>query len=226
MQWYVLTQMLNREIIGKADYQSQCLALFDIAKYLYEPVPRGLKAPDFKLHYRAKLTDLVQSPMTSDVRPLINQKLRNVLRNFKTVPTSSPLPTKLIGKKGEAYPYYVYIQQADFEATDYARSVFCKPAGLDENYQPAYEDLATGLRDFQEVKRLGGYGARALYLKEDIEWDYFVLAGPPFLWMARDYVVEALKAAHITGICYIPFTQGDDFVYDDIVKKAIRTCGV
>ncbi|NRA51869.1 MAG: hypothetical protein HRU12_22310, partial [Phaeodactylibacter sp.] len=69
-------------------------------------------------------------------------------------------------------------------------------------------------------------GARALYLNDDIGWDYFVLAGPPFLWLARDYVVAALEEAHISGICYIPLNQGDDFVIDGIANKTIRTCGI
>jgi hypothetical protein len=137
MQWYALFKIINREIVGKVDNQADSSRLFNSSKYLSEPAPSYLPIPDFKLHYHAKRTDLIQTVMTTNLHPLISQKLLDILRKFKTVPTSSPLPTKLIGKKGETYPYYVYIQQADFEATDYARSIFCKPAGLDENYEPA-----------------------------------------------------------------------------------------
>jgi hypothetical protein len=226
MKWYILTQTTNRNVIGKADNQSQCSARFDVAKYLYEPVPEYFKVPTFKLHHHAKLTDLVQSVNTSPVRPLCSKKLLDILMQFKTIPTSRALPTLLIGKKGEDLPYYVYIQQADFTATDYERSIFCKPAGFNEKWEPAYEDLEVKVSSFREVLDNGGFGPRAWFLKEDIPWDFFVLAGPPFLWLARDYVVRALQETGITGICYIPFQQGDDFVNDDIVLKTIRTCGV
>jgi hypothetical protein len=185
-----------------------------------------LVAPKFKLHHHAKLTDYIHSMMTSTVCPLISEILFDCLSQFNTIPTSRALPTVLIGKKREELPYYVYVQQADFTATDYERSIFCKPAGFNEKWEPAYEDLKVKVNNLREVLDNGGCGPRALYIKEDIPWDFFVLAGPPFLWMARDYVVQALQEAGITGICYIPFQQGDDFVNDDLVSKAMRVEGV
>jgi hypothetical protein len=225
MKWYILTQTTDRNVIGKADNQSECRALFDIAKYLYEPAPPQLTAPQFKLHHHAKLTDLVQNLMSLNIHHLISQKLLDCLKQFKTIPTSRALPTTLIGKKKEQYVYYVYIQQADLNAIDYDRSIFCKISGVNEKYEHTYEDLKVKVSSLKEVTDQGGIGARALYIRNDISWDFFVLAGPPFLWMARDYVVQALQEADITGICYIPFQQGDDFVYDDLVGKAIRACG-
>jgi len=222
MNWYIIFRTLDRDKIGKADNQSSAMRLFESAKYIYEPVPMDLKPPQFKLHHHAKLTDLVQSLMTSDYHPLISTKFLDCLRSFKTVPTSCALPTMLIDKKGEELPYYVYVQQADFNAVDYLRSVFCKPAGFNEKWIPIYEDIESKPSCFREVIDQGGVGARALYIYDDISWDFFVLAGPPFLWMARDYVVHALQDAEITGLCYIPFHQGDDFVNDDMVSKALR----
>ncbi|MBX2927936.1 MAG: hypothetical protein KF852_08890 [Saprospiraceae bacterium] len=226
MKWYILTQTTNRNVIGNADNQSECSARFDAAKYLYELVPEHFKVPGFKLHHHAKLTDLVQSVNTSPVRPLIGQKLLDILMQFKTVPISRALPAVLIGKKGEELPYYVYVQHADFTATDYERSIFCKPAGFNEKWEPAYEDLKVKVGSLREVIDQGGVGPRALYINDSIPWDFFVLAGPPFLWMAQDHVVEALQEAQITGICYIPFQPGDDFVNDDIVSKAMRAEGL
>ncbi len=112
-----------------------------------------------------------------------------------------------------------------FHVADYERSVFSRIAGMKDNgYEYIYEDFQAS--DYEEVRLLKGRWASALYIKEDIEWDFFLLAGPPFLWMARDYVVQALQEAGITGICYIPFQQGDDFVNDDLVSKAMRVEGV
>jgi hypothetical protein len=225
MNWYILFSTTNRDIKGRAVNQSKCITGYTFEGCLRDPSAPYLTEARFQLHHQAKLTDLVQSVMTSERSPLISQKLLENLNQFKTAPSSRALPVKLIGKKKEAYAYYILAQYPCLNATDYSRSIFCKPAGLDENYQPAYEELPTGLNSYREVIDFGGVGARALYIKKDIGWDYFVLAGPPFLWLARDYVVEALRSAQITGICYIPFMPGDDFVYDGIVEKAIRTCG-
>ncbi len=226
MVWYILTPTTNRDIIGKADNQSSALKLFDSSKYLYEPLSNVFALPYFKLHHHAKLTDLVQSLMTTQVHPLISQRLHDILIQFKTIPTSRALPTVLIGKRGEELPYYVFVQQADFTATDYERSIFCKPAGFNEKWEPAYEDLEVKVNNLREVLDNGGCGPRAWYIKEDIPWDFFVLAGPPFLWMAQDHVVQALQEAGITGICYIPFQQGDDFVNDELLWKAMRAEGL
>ncbi len=226
MQWNVLTRTSRQEVTGKATVQAESDKLFDAAKYLYEPAPSSLVAPKFKLHHHAKLTDYIHSVMTSAVCPLISGRLFDCLRQFKTVPTSRALPTLLIGKKGEELPYYVYVQHADFTATDYERSIFCKPAGFNEKWESAYEDLNVKAGSLREVIDQGGTRPRALYIKDSIPWDFFVLAGPPFLWMAQDHVVRALQEAGITGICYIPFQQGDDFVNDDLVSKAMRAEGV
>ncbi|MBX2927937.1 MAG: hypothetical protein KF852_08895 [Saprospiraceae bacterium] len=222
MQWYILTGTTDLNVRGKATNQSNFNFLLDTAKYFYEPPPQSLTVPSFQLHHHAKLTDLVQSLITGYLHPLISKKLLDCLSRFKTVPTSRFFPTTLIGKKGEEYPYYIYVQHADFNITDYDRSIFSKPAGLDENYQPAYEDLTIKASNLRDVLDKGGCGARALFIKNNIEWDFFVLAGPPFLWMARDYVVQALQEAEVTGFCFIPFQQGDDFVYEGIVRKALR----
>ncbi len=94
----------------------------------------------------------------------------------------------------------------------------------DNGYEYIYEDFQAS--DYEEVRLLKGRWASALYIKEDIEWDFFLLAALPFLWMVNEKVADALRAAQITGICLIPFQQGDDFVNDDMVSKAMRAEGL
>lgn len=78
---------------------------------------------------------------------------------------------------------------------------------------------------YEEVRSQKGTDAYSLYLRENIEWDSFILAGPPSLWMVNQKVADALHEAKITGICLIPFHQGENFVDDNIVLKAERVEG-
>ncbi len=222
MQWYVLHRTSLQEVTGKVVVQAKSGKLFDAARYLYEPAPFTLVAPKFKLHYHAKLTDYIHSMMTSALCPLISGRLFDCLRQFKTVPTSRALPTVLISKKGEELPYYVYVQHADFTATDFERSIFCKLVLDEERGRGVYKDITEKVNTYQEVRDHGGTNARVLYLKDNIEWDFFVWGGPPFLWMARGHVVKTLQEAKITGVCYVPFQQGDDWVNDELFMRVMR----
>lgn len=66
MNWYILRHSMNSKVMGSALIQVRGLHSAeipyrdDIAKYLYEPIPGNIKVPNFKLEYRAKLTDLIK----------------------------------------------------------------------------------------------------------------------------------------------------------------------
>ncbi len=228
MNWYILAKTTNFKIAGTAVPQTENLPTdkpYSISvynDYLRSPAPDDLFIPKFKLRYRANLTDLTSASIFGfPTHSVISEKFLSVLKNFLSPPYQS-FPTSVLDKKGIEHPYFVFMQNApQFHAADYARSVFSRIAGMKENgYEYIFEDFqASG---FEEVLQQKGVDASALYIKEDIEWDFFLLAAPPFLWMVNEKVADALRAAQITGICLIPFQQGDDFVHERLFAKAQR----
>lgn len=232
MTWYILTETANRKVMGMASPQVEAtvtevpysIAIYD--GYLRSPAPENLFVPEFKLRYRGKLTDLVSVAMFAfPTHSIISEKFISVLKNFHSPPFQA-FPTSVFDREGMEHPYFVLMQNApQFHATDYARSVFSRIAGMKDNgYEYIYEYFQAA--DYEALRLLKGRAASALYIREDIEWDFFLLAAPPFLWMVNEKVAEALRAANITGICLIPFQQGDDFVNDDLVSKAMRAEGL
>lgn len=197
----------------------------DIAKFLYEPIPEDIKVPNFKLEHRAKVTDLLNTGSWASAR-LTSKRFYECLCGFHT-PSFKAFPTYVIDRKKNSHPYYMLMQSGQFNIVDYNRSVFrgIKEMIIKENgFEYVYEDFkATNFEDMRDRK---GIGAVKLYIKDDIQWDFFLLGNTPFLWMVNEKVAEALRAAHITGICLIPFQQGDDFVNDDLVSKAMRAEGL
>jgi len=228
MKWYILTNTNNLAERGKVDVQANSLNSVeipyrdDLARYFYEPVPDDLKIPPFKLEYRAKLTDWVLQVSYSPWR-LLSKKFIECINGANT-PTCKLFSTKLIDRKGNEYPYFIPIQNGQFDIVDYTNSVFRRPVKLKANgYEYEYEDFKA--TSFEDVRNQRGIGPSALYLKEPIQWDSFLLGELPFPWMVNEKVADALRAANITGICLIPFQQGDDFVNDDIISKAQRVEG-
>lgn len=199
----------------------------DIAKFLYEPIPEDIKVPNFKLEYRAKLTDLIKHGGSfSTAFLLLSQRLMETLIPFQ-IPAYRVFPTCVMDRKNNSHPYFMLMQNGQFDIVDYSRSIFrgIKEMIKKENgFEYVYEDFKAN--NFEDRRERKGIGAVELYLKEDIQWDFFLLGNAPFLWMVNEKVAEALRVAKITGICLIPFQQGDDFVNDDLVSKAMRVEGV
>ncbi len=233
MNWYILRHSMNSKVMGSAFIQAHGLHSAEIpyrndtAKYFYEPIPGNIKVPNFKLEYRAKLTDLIKHGGDfSATCLLVSQKLLEILAPFYT-PPQRVFPTYVIDRKNNSHPYYMLMQNGQFDIVDYSRSIFrgIKETIKKENgFEYVYEDFkATNFEDRRDRK---GIGAIALYIKEDIQWDFFLLGDTPFFWMVNEKVAEALRAANITGICLVPFHQGDDFVNDDLVSKAMRAEGL
>ncbi len=231
MSWYILTKTTNYKIAGTDVPQTEAMPTdkpYSISvynDYLRSPAPKNLFVPKFKLRYRAKLTDLMSVGFLGfPTHTIISENFLSVLKSFQSPPYQA-FPTSVFDKKGIEHPYFVFMQNApQFHAADYARSVFSRIAGMKENgYEYIFEDFkASG---FEEVLQQKGVDASALYIKEDIEWDFFLLAAPPFLWMVNEKVADAIRAAQITGICLIPFQQGDDFVHERLFAKAQRIEG-
>ncbi len=231
MSWYILTETVNRKVAGMTYPQVESEAIevpYSItiySDYTLSPAPEDIFVPKFKLRYRAKLTDLTSVAMFSfPIHSIISTKFISVLKNFHSPPYQA-FPTSVFDKKGIEHPYFVFMQNApQFHAADYERSVFSKIAGMKDNgYEYIFEDFQAS--DYEEVRLLKGRGASALYIKEDIEWDFFLLAAPPFLWLVNERVAEALRVAKITGICLVPFQQGEDFVHEMLFTKAQRIEG-
>lgn len=232
MKWYILAKTTNFKIAGTDVPQTENLptdkpySISIYGDYYRSPAPNDLFIPKFKLRYRAKLTDLTSAAIFGfPTQSIISENFLSVLKNFQSPPYQA-FPTSVFDKKGIEHPYYVFMQNLpQFHLTDYTLSVFSRRhSELNYNYPPhQYEDFKA--ISFEDVVARKGFGASALYIKEDIEWDFFLLAAPPFLWMVNEKVADALRAANITGICLIPFQQGDDFVNDDIISKAQRVEG-
>lgn len=228
MNWYILAKTTNFKIAGTAVPQTENLptdkpySISIYGDYYRSPAPHDLFIPKFKLRHRAKLTDLTGAAIFGfPTQSIISEKFLSVLKNFHSPPYQA-FPTSVFDRKGIEHPYFVFMQNApQFHAADYARSVFSRIAGMKENgYEYIFEDFqASG---FEEVLQQKGVDASALYINEDIEWDFFLLAAPPFLWIVNEKVADALRAAKITGICLIPFQQGDDFVHERLFAKAQR----
>ncbi len=233
MKYYILRHSMSSRVMGSAliqahgVYSNEVPYRDDITKYLYETIPEDIQVPNFKMEYRARLTDLIKhgGSFTSAFL-LISQKLLEILTPFHT-PKYSVFPTYVIDRKNNSHPYYMLMQNGQFDIVDYDRSVFrgIKEMVIKENgFEYVYEDFRA--KNFEDQRDRKGIGSVALYIKEDIEWDFFLLAAPLFLWMVNEKVAEALRAVNITGICLIPFQQGDDFVNDDLVSKAMRAEGL
>lgn len=233
MNWYILRHSMNSKVMGSALIQVRGLHSAeipyrdDIAKYLYEPIPGNIKVPNFKLEYRAKLTDLIKHGGDFDTACLLlNQRLLEILTLFHT-PTQRVFPTCVIDRKNNSHPYYMLMQNGQFDIVDYNRSIFrgIKEMIIKENgFEYVYEDFKAN--NFEDRRDRRGIGAVELYIRDDIKWDFFLLGNTPFLWMVNEKVADALQTVNITGICLIPFQQGDDFVNDDIVSKAMRAEGL
>ncbi len=229
MNWYILVETTNFKIAGTDVPQTEVLPSNkpypNYSDYYSKPAPSDLFVPKLKLRYRARFTDLTSAAIFNfPTHSIISEKFFHVLKNFQS-PPFQVFPTIVIDKKGIEHPYFLFMQNApQFHATDYSRSVFSRIVGMKDNgYEHIYEDFQTF--GFEEVLQQKGVDASALYIKEDIEWDFFLLAAPPFLWMVNEKVAEALRAANITGICLIPFQQGDDFVHERLFAKAKRIEG-
>lgn len=231
MQWYILSESTNPDVIGNAfprleEMFSAANPYEDyVTRYIYEPLPAKLAVPNYRMLHRAKLTDWMSSNMTN-VSMLISEKFLNCLSAF-VAPPQKVFSTRIFDKKGDVHSYFLLLQNAMFDIIDYERSIFCTIKGQYlQHDRYVYECDEFKAADFEDHKNRGGAGPISLFMKEDIPFDYFLLATPPFFWMVNEKVAEALRAAHITGICLIPFRQGDDFVNDDLVSKAMRAEGL
>jgi hypothetical protein len=230
MNWYILSKTTNFKVAGTDVPQTEALATdkpFPLAvynKYLRSPAPKNLFIPKFKLRYRAKLTDLTSVGFLSfPTQPIISEKFFHALKGFKS-PEFQAFPTKVIDKKGVEHPYYVLMQNSpQFGIVDYGRSRFSRIAEIRDGYKYVFEDFQAS--DFEDVLNQKGVDARALYIQDDIGWDFFILAGPPFLWMVNEPVAQALQSSKITGICLVPFQQGEDFIDERLFNKAQRVEG-
>lgn len=197
----------------------------DIANFLYKPITNDIKVPNFKLEHRAKVTDLLNTGSWASAR-LISKRFYECLCSFNA-PSLKAFSTNVIDRKNNSYPYYMLMQCGQFDIVDYNRSIFrgIKEMIIKENgFEYVHEDFKAN--NFEDMRDRKGIGAVKLYIKDDIQWDFFMLGNTPFLWMVNEKVAEALRAANITGICLIPFQQGDDFVNDDLVSKAMRAEGL
>ena len=161
----------------------------------------------------------------TNVSMLISEKLLSHLNNFAS-PPQKVFSTRIIDIRGEVHSYFLLLQNAQFDIIDYERSVFCTIKGQRfQHDRYVYECEEFKAADFEDHKNRGGAGPISLFIKKDIPFDFFLLAGPPFFWMVNEKIADALRAANITGICLVPFQQGDDFVNDDLVSKAMRAEG-
>lgn len=231
MKWYILAKTTNFKIAGTDVPQTENLptdkpySISIYGDYYRSPAPNDLFIPKFKLRYRAKLTDLTSAAIFGfPTQSIISENFLSVLKNFQSPPYQA-FPTSVFDKKGIEHLYYVFMQNSpQFHAADYSRSIFARIVGMKDNgYENIFEEFqAIG---FEEVLQQKGIAASALYIKEGIEWDFFLLAAPPFLWMINEKVADALRAANITGICLIPFQQGEDFVNEMLFSKAQRVEG-
>ncbi|MFM9947164.1 MAG: hypothetical protein ACKV1O_04430 [Saprospiraceae bacterium] len=228
MNWYLVSYTTSHKIAGSVVPQADVLwspetPFVDLSPYLHNPVPHQLKIPTIKLKYRAKLTDLISANLENlPAYTIISKKFFQLLLNFHT-PRFQSFEMAAIDKKNIHHPYHFFMQNSpQYDLADYSRSVFSRMV-KNESGQYVHENFQA--TSYEEVRSQKGTHAYSLYLRENIEWDSFILAGPPSLWMVNQKVADALREAKITGICLIPFHQGENFVDDDIVSKAQRVEG-
>lgn len=228
MNWYILGRTTNYAITGTASPQAKGLYSpkapyrLDLGKFLYEQAPDELKIPSYKLEHRAKLTDLVQGDNTTfPGHTLISKMLLECLFTFRS-PGFQKIPTVVIDKKDSQHPYFFFMQFPQFDLVDYSRSIFSRITDM-VNGQYSYEDFQA--TSFEDVRAKKGVGAKAIFMKENFDFDFFILPAFPFLWMVNEKIADALREAKITGICLIPFHQGENFVDDNIISKAQRIEG-
>ncbi|MCG8330544.1 MAG: hypothetical protein MI974_22805 [Chitinophagales bacterium] len=192
---------------------------FSFGKYKYTIIPPTAKIvlPTFRLRYRAKLTDLLSSNLTSyPSLLLLSSNFLSVFRKF-IGGKYQIFPINIVGKKGERHEYFIMHfyerpdQYVDFYKTNFVRFFFT------ENRFEAIH--ASTYEDYLDVKGLGGAKqTKALYLKESHLLPDFFSAPIPGIFLINEKVASALLKSKITGICLIPFHQGEDFTESLFVK--------
>ncbi len=212
MTWFVLTPTANFKIKGTAVPQAEAnlsdfkFSISTIGDYLRKPAPDSFEVPNLRLRFRAKLTDLMSAAfVVFPTHSLISKKMIECISDFKSPPCQL-FNTLLIDRKNMAHPFSFLMQNSpQFDITDYDRSVFSRISGIRSDGLYLYEDFQAA--NFEDVLAKKGVAARALYMKENVNWDFFILAGQPFLWMVNEKVADALYQAKITGIVWFLFSR-------------------
>ena len=234
MKYFILTHTQDGATSGSAypqvdaTYPGEIIRL-EIYKYSNRPLPDNTRFPDFKLKYRAKLTDVLTAVSSDSVfNILMSPKCLHVLSQFKLT-AYQVFDATVIDKKGNRLPYKMVHshEPKDNDYVDYALTHYFLVTGHDFSVTPYItigEDINVNsieeLHGVVHARKRGSVCAKALYLKEDkIAHDAFPLRNP-MAWVVNEKVADALIGARITGIALIPLSQGEDFCAESIAIKA------
>lgn len=233
MKYFILTHTQDGSTSGSAypqvdaTYPGEIIRL-EIYKYSNRPLPNNTRFPDFKLKYRAKLTDVLTAVSSDSVfNILMSPKCLNVLSQFNLT-AYQVFDAPVIDKKGNKLPYKIVHshEPKDNDYVDYALTRYFLVTGHDFSVSPYItigEDI--NVNSIEELHgivhtRKGSVCAKSLYLKEDkITHDAFPLRNP-MVWVINEKIADALTDAGITGIALIPLSAGENFCEEPTAIKA------
>ena len=163
--------------------------------------------PDFLLHSKAKVTDLISSSIC--IYPIISNKLKNILENFINSNTEF-LSMNLIVKQEKLKYWILNIFKSNFRYIDFEKSTFEKINGLNNSLINIYPKS-----DFEFIEMINnkkafeGICIKRLFLKEGIEDQIFLMNrfnGNSYF--ISENLKKQIEAAKCTGIKFIEFNTG------------------
>lgn len=171
----------------------------------HEKVNFDLRIPEFFLHPKARLTDLIFSNHYSPFASLmISEFFWNILQTFK-LPAYQEYPTTLRDSKENVYPYYfIYFYESDDTYLNFPKSAFyVKIRG--ENGFKIKEQKVKSLEDYFKLQRLFKEENIKLevlesVLKEDIPLNLFRTKKVVLPLFISEALRNALSENEITGI--------------------------
>lgn len=228
MKWYILTSAANKDIrpknrTGQAEpiYSANIpITVTNWSKYLYsDSLPENLLIPPFKKIRGATITDWMTSVKTQSGYTLISCNLYTCLSQFK-LSSYKGYDTVIIDGEKEI-PYKVFLQALQFDLIDYSRSIFCAYEKNDISGKYEYGEVAN-INSHQDIVANKARFGKSIFLKENIPYDGFLILPHGAVFLVNEKIKQALENGGFTGICLIPFNQGEDFINEDIHRKRLR----
>lgn len=229
---YILVRSTDSKIIGHASPQVTDDGPFADYSPFLRKLPEGdlYIPPRFKLNGKAKLVDWLSSVRcNAPLHVLISDFFADCLGSFKA-PLYRCFPTTVVTRNAKEYDYVIMMHAAwdgaiDFERSEYVRM---KANYIPGNPYPEYDDLGkVNISSFEELdylmhnqeRRVSIYNT-ALFLKEDVPYDFYIKPGHPWAWIVNEKVKDGLLAAKIKGLFFIPFQQGMNMKETDLYDLA------
>lgn len=224
---YILTRSTNRKVVGNASPSVDAIYEENISyttqsDYIRKKIPSsGLILPKLKLGKRGKLTDLLSAnTVMYPSQLLISRKLLEIFKKFSGS-SYQTFPVDVLDKADQSHEYYIiHHYDTPDKFIDYEKTVYIR---FFHNENKTEVIPVSSFEDYVNTSSPGGAKrAKALFLKEyDTLPNFFAVSGGPSLYFVKEEVANKILSSEVTGVCLIPFQQGDDCT-ESVFIKAMR----